>query len=61
MPKSLSISWFLATRVLLGVCDSQVWEGKRGDASLVLSVRVCRALWPASRGGKARRDGAGES
>lgn len=44
--------------MLLGVCDSQVWEGRRGDASLVLSVRVCRALRPPSRGGKARGDGA---
>lgn len=34
MPKSLSISWFLATQVLLGVCDSQVWAGKRGAAVL---------------------------
>ena len=41
------------------MCDSQVWEGKRGDASLVLSVRARRALRPASRGGKVRRDGAG--
>ena len=41
------------------MCDGQVWEGKRGDAYLVLSVRVCRALRPAFRGGKARAEGAG--